>query len=389
MAGRPASCERPRTPVYPAVRPAAYRAPRHAHAGSAVPGAGLDGRRVSSAVHCGICGGGLELRYAGTGGTPAPTDLSPTSHPLGAHGNILRCRECATLQQSTLRGRDLASLYREMRDDAYLAEEPGRRRTAARLLDQLRAWAPGGRLLDVGCGHGLLLDEARRRGYSGLGLEMSAAAAAYARDTLGLDVREHTIEQLDEQERFDAIMLVDLLEHVGDPVSTIEQCIAHLRPGGVLCVVTPDPSSLTARAAGRRWWGLVPAHSYLLPRRTLLELLSAGGLVVATDVPFVRSFSLGYWLAGLFERSSRLAASGAGRLMRALGRRASLSLSLGDERAVFAAKTPTLEPQRRLVLDRGTERRVHVVLPAYNAASTIPVVARTLPADAADRALLV
>jgi glycosyltransferase involved in cell wall biosynthesis len=49
----------------------------------------------------------------------------------------------------------------------------------------------------------------------------------------------------------------------------------------------------------------------------------------------------------------------------------------------------TLQPSRRLVEDRGGEVKVHVVLPAYNAATTIPFVAETLPTEAADRALLV
>jgi 2-polyprenyl-3-methyl-5-hydroxy-6-metoxy-1,4-benzoquinol methylase len=338
---------------------------------------------------CGICGGELELRYRGAGGAPAPDDLSPTSHPTGAHADILSCGDCGTLQQlSLLQQPDLAELYREMRDDAYLEEEGGRRRTAIRLLELIGSHVPTGRLLDVGCGHGLLLDEARRRGYETVGLEVSAAAAAFARDVLEVDVREQTIEEIDDDERFDVITLIDVLEHLSDPVATITRCGDLLSPDGVLCLVTPDPSSFTARLAGRRWWALVPAHSYLVPRRTLLELLTAHGLAIAGDVPFVRSFSVGYWFAGLAERSGRLMLLGS-RLVRAFGERISLSLSLRDERVVLASKVQTLKPARRLVQDRGGVSKVHVVLPAYNAASTIPIVSKTLPTGAADRALLV
>ena len=72
-----------------------------------------------------------------------------------------------------------------MSDDAYLGEEAGRRATAARLLDLISAQVGGGRLLDVGCGHGLLLDEARSRGYETVGLELSRSAARHAREALG------------------------------------------------------------------------------------------------------------------------------------------------------------------------------------------------------------
>jgi glycosyltransferase involved in cell wall biosynthesis/SAM-dependent methyltransferase len=308
---------------------------------------------------------------------------------LGAHADIVGCLECGTLQQpALLQQPDLAGLYREMRDDAYLEEESGRRHTAGRLLDLISAHIPTGGLLDVGCGHGLLLDEARKRGYQTVGLEMSAAAAGFAQDVLNLDVREQTIDELDGSERFDVITLIDVFEHLSNPVATIERCRDLLAPDGLLCIVTPNPSSITARLAGRRWWGLVPAHTYLVPRRTLLELLTGRGFVIATDVPLVRSFSVGYWLAGLAERAGSLALPD-GAASKRLGERLSLSLSLGDERVVLASMVQTLKPPRQLVNDRGDELKVHVVLPAFNAASTIPIVAHTLPVEAADRALLV
>jgi SAM-dependent methyltransferase len=275
-----------------------------------------------------------------------------------------------------------------MRDDVYLDEERGRRRTGKRLLKLISSQVPAGRLLDVGCGHGLLLDEARTRGYKTLGLEVSAAAAGFARHVLDLDVREQTVEELDDTERFDVITLVDVFEHLADPVATITRCHQLLAADGVLCIVTPDPSSATAKLAGRRWWALLPAHTYLVPRRTLLELLAAQGLVITTDTLFVRSFSLAYWAAGLAERSKAATLSGAA-MMKPLAQRVSLSLSLRDERVVLASNVQPLQPSRRLVEDRGGELKVCVVLPAYNAASTIPIVAHTLPTGAADRALLV
>ena len=91
-------------------------------------------------------------------------------------------------------GPELLDLYRGMRDDAYLAEEAGRRRTAQRLLDAIERHAPRGRMLEVGCGHGLLLDEARRRGWAVEGLELADASRAHAR-RLGLEVRDETLEE--------------------------------------------------------------------------------------------------------------------------------------------------------------------------------------------------
>src|SRR4051812_1124269 len=289
---------------------------------------------------CGICGGALTLLHPGGGEALTASALSPTCHAVGSHGDLLRCARCGTVQQPSRPAEGtLADLYREMEDDAYLAEEAGRRATARRLVALIERRRGPGRLLDVGCGHGLLLDEARQRGWRGSGLEVAAGAAAYAR-SLGLDVREDPVEALapGRDGPYDAIVLADVIEHLDDPVAAVRSCAALLADGGVLCVVTPDPASRTARVAGARWWALLPGHTFLLPRATLRAVLAGEGLEPVDDVGLWRTFSLAYWLQGLGERAE-------GRLGRAAARVAGtplgqlpITLSLGDERVVLARR---------------------------------------------------
>src|SRR5919204_350741 len=242
---------------------------------------------MATQAACRVCAGDLSLRVSGTNGhTPTAKRFAPSLHEPGEHGDLLECVECGTVQQALLpTGAELHDLYRDVDDEAYLSEETGRRATAAHLLDLIGEHVGAGRLLDVGCGHGLLLDEARRRGFDVVGLELSRAAARHARETLGLDVREEPVERFVDLDGFDVVVLADVLEHLDDPVAAVDRCAGLLRPGGALCVVTPDPSSLTARIAGRRWWGYVPAHHCLLPRATLRELVSARDLVIAGGMP--------------------------------------------------------------------------------------------------------
>jgi 2-polyprenyl-3-methyl-5-hydroxy-6-metoxy-1,4-benzoquinol methylase len=347
-----------------------------------MPGAG-------SPPLCRICSGTLELHLHGAGGVPAPDALAPSTHVPGQHGDLLVCRECGTVQQPSLPPASrLHELYRQSSDDAYLTEEAGRRATAARLLDLIAPHVPAGRLLDVGCGPGLLLDEARRRGYTTVGLELTQTAARHARQALGLDVREVPLEAFDEFDGFDVVVLADVLEHLDDPVAGVDRVARLLRPGGVLCLVTPDPSSVTARLAGARWWGYLPAHTCLLPRRTLREVISAAGLVLSTDVPAVRAFSARRWVTGLAERLGPLRRP-LETLAAALPAAASLSLTLHDERVVLAHRVEVQRAREPLMSERGGRAAVHVVLPAYCAAQTLPAVASELDPGAADRALLV
>jgi SAM-dependent methyltransferase len=339
---------------------------------------------------CRICDGPLDLRYPGGQARLTPESLAPTNHDPGQHGDLYACRDCGTVYQPGLpHGEKLAELYRGMSDDAYLSEEPGRRETAGRVLDLIQRHVPAGNLLDVGCGHGLLLDEARRRGFAVTGLELSQTAAAYARDVLELDVREQRVEDLQRPDGgFQVVVLADVIEHLDDPMTALDTCARLLAPGGALCVITPDPDSRTARLAGPRWWAYIPAHTFLFPRRTLRELLEARGLVLSEDVPLRRSFELRYWMGGLAERGGRVASLARGVARTPLGRRG-VTMSLGDERVMLAHKVPVARAPRPLMRDRNGDFKVHVVLPAYRAADTIPEVARSMPVEAADLALLV
>jgi hypothetical protein len=131
--------------------------------------------------------------------------------------------------------------------------------------------------------------------------------------------------------------MADVIEHLDDPVAALRGAVRLLADGGALCVVTPDPASATARLAGGRWWGYLPAHTFLLPRRTLRRLLREAGLDPVVDVGLWRTFSVGYWSSGLGERSGALGAA-LERLRAARVARAPLTLSLGDERVMVARR---------------------------------------------------
>ena len=284
---------------------------------------------------CGICEGPLRLRYQGDPPELVADAFAPSCHSVSGYADLYECERCGTVQQPDLpKGAELLDLYRDMRDDNYLVEEAGRRRTSQRLLDAIERHAPRGRMLEVGCGHGLLLDEARRRGWAVEGLELANASREHAR-SLGLEVRDQTLEEAEGV--YGAVVLADVLEHLDDPVAALRQIADLLAPGGVTLIVTPDPASRTARLAGSRWWGYLPSHTYLIPHTTLRGLLRDAGLETVEERHFWRTFSFGYWIAGLGERSAPLRGARAAAEKLGLARRP-LTMTLGDERVVVARK---------------------------------------------------
>ena len=121
-----------------------------------------------------------------------------------------------------------------------------------RWLDAIECVRPPGRLLDVGCGTGLFLAVARRRGWMPYGVDDCAVATAHARDHFGLEVWDGQFTDLAAREglRFDAISMWDVIEHARDPIGLLGAARSVLAPGGVIAISTPNQRSILDLVAG-------------------------------------------------------------------------------------------------------------------------------------------
>ena len=168
----------------------------------------------------------------------------------------------------------------------YEANAPQFARTFASKLGLLRRWGAIADLLEIGCGPGYFLAEAQREGIARVvGVDRSPWAIERARGR-GIDARLGSVEAVAPDERFDACVMLDVLEHVTTPVPFLGAVRAHLRPGGRLMVMTPNIRSWLARAAGRRWVSFkVPEHVYYYTPRSMTALLGDTGFEVLTIRP--------------------------------------------------------------------------------------------------------
>jgi glycosyltransferase involved in cell wall biosynthesis/2-polyprenyl-3-methyl-5-hydroxy-6-metoxy-1,4-benzoquinol methylase len=105
----------------------------------------------------------------------------------------------------------------------------------------LRHHLPQGQVLELGCSHGGFVAALRQAGFDASGLELSQWIVNFAKDTFHVPMYLGPIEQQQiEPASLDLIIMMDVLEHLPDPKSTM-QCVANLlRPGGQIIIQTPS-----------------------------------------------------------------------------------------------------------------------------------------------------
>jgi len=270
--------------------PAAWREPR--------PGPSLgDGPPVER--RCALCGANAQmLVYPATAsGTVTPDEFSCTSGALTHHDDIVQCVACGMVSSiPTLDPEGIRDTYAEVVDEAYLGEEQGRRELFDWVLGSMGGYAVRGRrLLEVGSNIGLFLDVAGGRGWEAVGYEPSRWAVEQGRRRFGADLREGTLEQLDEPaESFDAVVMLDVLEHLVDPLDSLRRLRGLVAEDGLLTVSTVNLSSIHARLRKGRWpWFIRPHLHYFSPETLHAMLLAAGFDVVEWSV-VPRSFHASY-----------------------------------------------------------------------------------------------
>jgi len=208
-------------------------------------------------------------------------DLVPILEKRG--WTIGRCPACR-LAMVNPRRRNTTAIYQSdnyFNDEDYYYDYVGNKAAYQKgfrsKLDLICRFQPRrGRLLDVGAAYGFFMEEANRRGFSSVGVELAPRAAQHARN-YG-EVFQVPLAGVSTEQRFSVVTFIDSLEHFEDPLTGLQKAWQLLEPEGIVAVMLPNIESLFARLAGSRWHLLLPEEHlfYFSPRSVRLILDKAG-----------------------------------------------------------------------------------------------------------------
>lgn len=192
----------------------------------------------------------------------------------------------------------------------YYRDEVTAEAARAKLEWVMRFVPPRVHLLDVGANFGHFLREAQTQ-YSAIGIEPSAAVVAWGREHLRVRLEQGTIETENPAflNRFGAVTLFDVIEHLPEPREALSRCRRYLTTGGHLFITTPDSSAPMARLLGSHWYYIdLLEHVSLFTAANLTRLVEECGFQVVERRTIGRRYRVSYIERRLrdLSRDSRL-----------------------------------------------------------------------------------
>ena len=248
---------------------------------------------------CVLCGGKDHVLVypANAFGRPPVEEFACTTDGLSAHDDIVACLECGLLKAvASIEPEEILANYADVVDPTYLDEEASRRELFAWFATAIGGHPVGGRrLLEIGANVGLFLSVAEEHGWEARGVEPSAWAVAQGRERFGVDLRQGTIETLDEPPgSADVVAMFDVLEHLVDPLAALKALRPLVDDEGLLVLSTVNTAGLHARVRKGGWPWFIRSHLFYFTPQTLAMMLERAGFEMIEWTVVPRSFHLSY-----------------------------------------------------------------------------------------------
>jgi len=193
--------------------------------------------------------------------------------------SLFRCVECGQIAINPIPGKDELEEFYNTDFEVPMYQEKKTLRKAITVLNELKNLGidEGAKILEIGASYGFFMKIANDAGFETYGLEMSEKACEYAKNEFGIKIENSSLEEskfVQNSNSFDAVVMLDVIEHVTEPSEIIRQIESVLNPGGFVVITTPNIDALEFKFFGKYWeWVSPPAHLFYFSKRTLANLL--------------------------------------------------------------------------------------------------------------------
>jgi len=133
-----------------------------------------------------------------------------------------------------------------------------------------------GKLLEIGCALGYFLELAQDSGWEAKGVELSLWASQYAREKTKVHVFTGKLEDVKFPDLyFDAIVMIELLEHTPNPQVFLKEVHRVLKPDGIILITTPNSKSIHGKIWKKTFQEtfFIPEHLFLFSISTINHML--------------------------------------------------------------------------------------------------------------------
>jgi SAM-dependent methyltransferase len=171
---------------------------------------------------------------------------------------------------------------------------------------EFKSILPSGRVLDFGCGSGVFTNELRKLGFDVVAFDVGDVPKGIAKKHFDIDI---VTDLATVGENFDGIALLDVIEHVADPIGLLRMLRQRLKPGGILHIATPNFASVARKLRGSKWKSIDRRGHlvYFDPRSIRLALKQSGYETIRVRtwgaISFLFPFAGGHALSTFATRS--------------------------------------------------------------------------------------
>lgn len=168
---------------------------------------------------------------------------------------------------------------------------------AKKRLTVIKQYVNKGKLIDIGCGYGHFLNEAKQAGFQVMGLDISEEAIKQLKLRYGIPGQTGEVKKgFLAKSRFEVITAWDVVEHLPNPKISFKAIASIQKTNGYLFLTTPSVDSIDAKLLGKYWYGFkrIPEHLYFFSEKQMSLYLEQLGYKIIRILPWGFYRNIGY-----------------------------------------------------------------------------------------------